>query len=142
VLPNSAHLASHASIVPLGGCLLRPVILRDFFQQRLGSFRRSHRDINYLPAIGTLAIHRVISALVGLDDSTIQADTGEHCCENKVKISAFILVSVSAAACRPTGPAAAVASAPILNLSLSRLCMPLSFMYPLHILFGRTLVDR
>src|SRR5260370_42222486 len=41
-----------------------------------------------------------------------------------VKTSALIFTSVSAAASRPTGPAAAEASAPSLNLLESRCCIP------------------
>src|SRR6202162_5755046 len=45
-----------------------------------------------------------------------------------VRTSARILQSVSPSTCRPTGPAAAEASAPILNLLESILSIPLSFM--------------
>src|SRR5579863_4612442 len=44
-----------------------------------------------------------------------------------VSTSALIFQSVSAAVSRPTGPAAADASAPSLNLLERRCCIPLSF---------------
>ena len=47
---------------------------------------------------------------------------------NTNRISALSLRSVPAEALRPTGPAAMEASAPILNLSLIRLCSARSFM--------------
>jgi hypothetical protein len=61
---GGVYFVEGLSIVLLGPCLLRPSVLRDFFQQRLGSLGHLHRAINDFPPIGILAIHQLDPAVV------------------------------------------------------------------------------
>jgi hypothetical protein len=104
-------------------------ILPNLPDQSLRRTRDWDRPVQDLFAFHTSAVHSLVAGSVSLNDGTVQTDAGKCALATGVSQDLGVqLRSVSAAACRPTGPAAAVASAPILNLSLSRLCMPCSLL--------------
>jgi hypothetical protein len=74
-------------------------------------------------AVYIVAIHGFVATLVGLHHGSVQAHSNENALAARIRQNFRVsLRSVPAAAFRPTGPAATEASAPSLNLSLSRLC--------------------
>ena len=103
-------------------------VLGKFVEQAPRRLRNRNFAVQDFPAGDTGAVHGFVSALVGLHDGAIHADPGKSPFAARIAQDLRIeFMSVPAAACLPTGPAATVASAPILNLSLSRLCKAWSF---------------
>jgi hypothetical protein len=95
-------------------------------QKSLGLRRRRHVAAENCVEVMGSAVELIGVLGILADRCSIQVDAcKDPRLRDQVSISARMLMSVEACASRPTGPAAADASAPILNLSCSKSWKPL-----------------